>query len=366
MKIFVDLVILINMKYKKILVTGGAGFVGSHICLKFKERFLETELIAFDNLIRKGSELNVPRLEEAGVRFIKGDVRNRKDLEIEGVDLIIECSAEPSVMAGVNSSPEYLLDTNLGGAVNCFELARKANADIIFLSTSRVYPVKRLNELQYEEIETRFTLKDSQKILGASSKGISEAFPLDGVRTLYGATKLSAELLLAEYIENYGINGVINRCGLISGPWQMGKVDQGVIVYWFAHHLFKKPLAYFGFDGKGKQVRDVLHIDDLLELLFLQIQNIGAFNNQIYNVGGGKENSVSLLELTKLCEDITGNTVKISIQREDRPGDVRIYITDNSTIENKTDWKPKKSIKDTGKDIYAWMLENKQHLENIL
>jgi len=146
----------------------------------------------------------------------------------------------------------------------------------------------------------------------------------------------------------------------------MGKVDQGVIVYWFAHHIFRKPLAYFGFGGKGKQVRDVLHIDDLLQLLLLQIQNIGAFNNQIYNVGGGRENSISLLELTKLCEDITGNTVEFTLKKENRPGDVRMYITDNSYIENKTDWKPKKSIKDTGEDVYKWMIEHKKHLEHIL
>lgn len=353
------------MNYKKILVTGGAGFVGSYICLKLKEEFANVEVIAFDNLSRKGSQLNISRLESHGIRFIRGDVRNKKDLDMNDIDLIIECSAEPSVMAGISSSPEYLLETNVVGAINCFELARKSSADIIFLSTSRVYPVKRLNELQYEEIETRFTLKDSQKILGASSKGISEAFSLDGVRTLYGATKLSAELLLTEYIENYGIKGVINRCGLISGPWQMGKMDQGIIAYWLAAHIYGNNLSYIGWGGEGKQVRDVLHMNDLWSLLSIQIKDIQLFSGKIYNVGGGLGNSISLLELTNICKELSGDTVGIKHVPNTRAGDIRIYITDNTKIHSQTNWIPKKNVRTTVKEVYKWIIDNKEDLKNV-
>lgn len=359
------------MQYKKILITGGAGFVGSSVGIKLKEHYPNIEVVALDNLIRKGSELNPERLEKYGIKFVKGDVRKKKDLEIPGVDLLIECSAEPSVMAGITSSPEYLLETNLWGAVNCFEMARTQGADVVFLSTSRVYPVGMLNSLNFVEKDTRFELLPDQKVVGASDIGISESFPLDGPRTLYGTTKLSAELLLQEYIENYKIKGIIDRFGLISGPWQMGKVDQGVIVLWMANHFFKKPVNYIGFGGKGKQARDVLNVDDLFEVLDTQIKNIGKFSGSVYNIGGGADNSVSLLELSKLCQKITNNTVLENHVKETRPGDVKSYISDNSKIIEKFSelgikWTPKKNVENTLLEIHDWIKNNKKKLENIL
>jgi CDP-paratose 2-epimerase len=213
---------------RRILVTGGAGFVGANLSVALGER--GDEVIALDNLHRRGSELNVSRLREAGVQFVHGDVRSRDDLmAIDAVDAIVECSAEPSVLAGTraNGAP-YVVETNLLGAYHCFELARRDGAQVIFLSTSRVYPVAPLNGLRLRETETRFELEDDQPVPGASQDGIAEDFPLAGARTLYGATKLSAELLLAEYADAFGVRGAIDRCGVIAGPWQMGKVDQGV------------------------------------------------------------------------------------------------------------------------------------------
>lgn len=359
------------MEYRKILITGGAGFVGSSIGIKLKENYSDIEVIALDNLIRKGSQLNPPRLEKYGIKFVKGDVRNKKDLDIQGIDLLIECSAEPSVMAGVTSSPEYLLETNLWGAVNCFETARKEGTDVIFLSTSRVYPVAKLNSLNFVENETRYDLSDNQGEEGASKNGIAENFPLSGTRTLYGTTKLSAEFLLSEYIENYGIKGVINRFGLISGPWQMGKVDQGVVVLWMAHHIFKKPLKYIGFEGEGKQVRDVINVDDLFRILDIQIKNMDKFNGSVHNIGGGLTNSISLKELTKYCEEITGNKLQFQKVKETRPGDVKSYISDNSKIINKCKelnqvWSPKKNVRETLSEIYDWIKDNEQNLKSIL
>src|SRR3990167_8160098 len=175
------------MKYKKVLITGGAGFVGSNVCLALKKEYSDIHILALDNLRRRGSELNVARLADAGVDFVRGDVRNPKDLDIKGIDLIIECSAEPSVMAGVTSSPQYAVETNLVGAINCFEMARKNNSDVIFISTSRVYPIGPLNNLKYKEESTRFSLTNDQTNKGASKNGINEEFPLSGIRTIYGA-----------------------------------------------------------------------------------------------------------------------------------------------------------------------------------
>lgn len=353
------------MNYKNILVTGGAGFVGSNICIRLKEHYPNINVTALDNLIRKGSQLNVPRLKKYGVSFIKGDVRYKKDLAIKGIDFIIECSAEPSVMSGITSSPEYVLETNLIGAVNCFELARKTGSDVIFLSTSRVYPVELLNSLKYKEEAARFTLEGRQEIEGASDKGVEETFPLNGSRTFYGATKLSAELILAEYVENYGMKGAINRFGVIGGRWQMGKVDQGVVAYWMLQHVFGKQLKYIGFGGEGKQVRDILDIDDVFSLLDLQINNMSKFNGNTYNAGGGLKNSLSLKELTGYCQRLTGNTVPIEQVLEERAGDVRIYITDNSKITSETGWAPTKSVSQTLEKVYKWIVENKEELKDV-
>jgi len=354
------------MKYKNILIPGGAGFVGSNLAIKLKEKYPHISIIALDNLKRRGSELAINRLKKHDIEFIHGDIRNKEDLELNSnIDLILECSAEPSVLAGINSSPEYLINTNLEGTVNCLELARRKKAHFIFLSTSRVYPIKYLNNLKLKEGKTRFILEEKQEIRGVSKKGINEEFPLDKPRSLYGATKLASELLLAEYINNYQIKGAINRCGVITGPWQMGKVDQGVIVLWVARHIFKKPLSYIGYGGTGKQVRDILHIDDLFNLIDLEINNLDKFNGEVFNVGGGIKNSLSLLELTNLCQKITKNKIPISSVKENRVGDIPLYISDCSKIKKLSGWKPQKDVGETIFEISKWVKENKKELGMI-
>src|SRR5215472_1698665 len=148
------------------LVTGGAGFVGSHLALALKRSHPGMQVTALDNLHRRGSELNLERLAEGGVAFVRGDVRSPKDLSAiaPAPDLIVECSAEPSAQAGYGGSPEYLVETNLMGCFHCLELARRVKADFIFLSTSRVYPYGLLNALPFEELDTRFALADGQTI----------------------------------------------------------------------------------------------------------------------------------------------------------------------------------------------------------
>lgn len=351
----------------KILVTGGAGFVGSNLAIEFKKNRKDVQVVALDNLRRRGSELNIPRLKENGVEFVHGDIRNREDFEALGEsDVIVECSAEPSVLAGFESSPDYLLNTNLLGTINCLEYARKYGADIVFISTSRVYPVKRINNLKFIETSTRFELSGEQNVKGVSYKGYAEDFPLGGSRTLYGATKLASELVIQEYIEMYGLRGVINRCGVITGSWQMGKVDQGVVVLWVAKHHYKQPLSYIGFGGKGKQVRDLLHVKDLYRLLEIQMNDMDTHNGEIYNVGGGLERTVSLLELTNLCQKCTGNKIPIKSVNEDRAGDIRIYITDNSKITGKTGWKPEITVDQMIEEISNWIKENSEMLRPIL
>jgi CDP-paratose 2-epimerase len=356
------------MHYKNILITGGAGFVGSNLALRLKKDLPAARIVALDNLKRRGSEFNVSRLRDENVDFVHGDIRMPKDLATAGpsFDLILECSAEPSVLAGVDGNPSYVLQTNLTGTLNCLEVAREHGADFVFLSTSRVYPVRHLRNLNYVESGPRFELTDAQDVPGASQTGISEAFPLDGSRTLYGATKLASELVIAEYQETYGLRTLINRCGVITGPWQMGKVDQGVFALWLLAHHFNRPLSYIGYGGTGRQVRDLLHVDDLYDALAIQLDHLDDLQGETFNLGGGRPCSLSLRETTALCEEITGKTIEMSADPEERTGDIPIYLTDNSRLHDATGWKPAYDPEEVLADTYAWIQQHESSLQQIV
>jgi len=352
---------------KSILITGGAGFVGSCLAMGMKARFGATRVVALDNLRRRGSELNLPRLKAAGVEFLHGDIRNPADLAEAGAfDLLLECSAEPSVLAGIGGAPNYVLDTNLTGTLHCLEAARRHDAAIIFLSTSRVYPMATLRKLNYIEGETRLELDEHQPVLGVSTAGIAENFPLDGTRSLYGATKLASELILAEYLEMYNLRGIINRCGVLTGPWQMGKADQGVVVLWAARHIYGGTLNYIGYGGEGKQVRDLLHVDDLLELIFRQVDQLDDLTGQTFNVGGGRLVSASLQELTTLCQHFTGNSITVGGVPQNRAADIPLYLTDHAKISAATGWTPRHSVEATLESVCRWIQDNRDALARIL
>jgi CDP-paratose 2-epimerase len=351
----------------RVLITGGAGFVGASLGISLAARHPDWELVAYDNLHRRGSELNLPRLDAAGVHFVQGDVRDADGLmKTKPIDALIECSAEPSALAGTDGETAYTVHTNLTGAYNCLELARRDGAQIVFLSTSRVYPVKPQTQLAYDESPTRFELSDRQEIAGVSAAGISEDFPLEGARTLYGATKLAAELLIEEYASGFGLPTVVDRCGVITGPWQMGKVDQGVFAFWLFHHHFGLPLSYIGFGGAGKQVRDLLHVEDLIELVDEQLSDPQGWAGFVGNVGGGRDHSLSLLEATGICRELTGKEVPIEGVAETRPGDVPIFLADCGRLFERTEWRPSRDPRQTLADIQQWTVANESSLAEAL
>jgi CDP-paratose 2-epimerase len=347
-----------------ILVTGGCGFIGSSIAIALSDR--GHRVTCFDNLMRRGSEILLGRIREHGCTYVHGDIRNPGDFDRvrDGQSLLIECSAEPSVLVGTKGHEALgLININLFGSVNCFEYARIHKMPVIFLSTSRVYPYDRLNELKLEQQETRFEYLGRDA--GISFAGISVDYPLPGYRSMYGATKLSSELLLREYSKNFGIPSIIDRFGVVSGPWQLGKADQGVFAFWLAYHYFKKDLSYIGYGGKGKQVRDLLHIDDLIDLILAQIESVGSHYGTVFNAGGGRASNLSLVETTAHCRRITGNTVGVSSLPETRAADVPWYLTDNGATAPTFGWKPRRHPETILSDMYTWLRDHEEECKRI-
>jgi CDP-paratose 2-epimerase len=355
----------------RIFITGGAGFVGSHLALNFKNASRKNHVLVFDNLKRRGSELNIPRLKSAGVEFIHGDIRNPTDLDLVSgpFDLFIEASAEPSVLAGYRTgeSSHYALQTNLFGTAHCLEWARGRVGRLIFLSTSRVYSLQALRTLDLSLKEHRLvpTTKTLNQSSGLTENGITEDFSTNGGRSLYGTTKLASELLVQEYAASFGVPALVNRCGVICGPWQWGKVDQGVFTLWAARHVFGGPLSYTGFGGQGHQVRDLLHPEDLYRFIIKQLDYPGRWDGRPFNVGGGLDTSTSLKELTLLLQDLTGRHLEISSQPESTPVDIPWYVTDATLAQKSFQWQPQHSVKSIFSEILDWLKNNESILKPL-
>ena len=173
-------------------------------------------------------------------------------------------------------------------------------------------------------------------------------------------------MLIEEFSYAFNIKYLINRCGVISGPMQFGKQDQGFISLWIWHHMFKRSLKYIGYGGHGNQVRDVLHISDLVDLIRMQIRQFNKVFNNTFCVGGSNQSKTSLKELTKICEKITKN--KISFKKINKTSiyDIPFFVTDNSKVTKYYKWKPKKNILDIVKDTYKWIETNQKKLKKLI
>ena len=347
-----------------ILITGGAGFIGSNLAVVFSRKIPEARVTCFDNLYRRGSELNLLRLREHGVTFHYGDVRQKDSFPKGPFDFLIECSAEPSVLASAQSSA-YAYQTNLTGAYNCLEKARQWHSKFLFLSTSRVYPFSILEAHPWVETSERFVWRDFRTTAGLSDSGVSEQLAMEGARSMYGWTKYAAELLIEEYKAEFSLKAAINRCGVVAGPWQFGKVDQGVVTHWVLCHVLGRPLNYVGYGGHGKQVRDLLHVDDLCELVVQQTLDFDSWEGWRGNVAGGTSGSISLLELTTICQEIVGKAIAIGSIPEKRRADLRIFIGDCQRLFEKTDWRPKRSIEEIVADTYDWVVAHGKQLDSL-
>jgi CDP-paratose 2-epimerase len=351
----------------RVLITGGAGFVGSALARHFAAA--GHSVVVLDNLRRRGSERNVPELAARGVTFVHGDVRQPSDLEaLDGnFDVLIEASAEPSVLAGTTGSPRYVLEANLVGAFNCLEFARTRCAGLLFLSSSRIYSIEPLASLPLAAQGARLELAPGAQLPGgAGPDGISEHFARDSQRSFYGASKLAAEMLCQEYAAHTGLHVVVNRCGVIAGPGQFGKTDQGVFTLWVARHHFGRPLKYTGFGGRGLQVRDLLHPQDLCELVDLQLARLPALSGEVFNVGGGRAGSVSLQEYTALCREATGRVTRVEEDPATSAVDIPWYISDHTKVTSVMNWRPRRSPRVIAQDIAQWLRAHESTLSDLI
>ncbi len=330
----------------KLLITGICGFVGARLARSLVERITGIEIHGFDNLLRPGSEQNRIELTKCGVHYLHGDLRMRSDLEaLPACDWVIDAAANPSVLAGVDgrSSPRQLSEHNLGGTLNLLEYCRKHKAGLVLLSTSRVYSVRELASLPVRAQADSFVLDESKRLPdGVSPAGLTEAFSVRQPISLYGATKLSSEIMAIEYGLTFGFPVWIDRCGVLAGAGQFGTAEQGIFSYWIHAHAARRPLRYIGFGGHGYQVRDAFHPADLANLVAQQLRS-NPSADPIYNVGGGVRNSMSLAQLTAWCNDRFG-VFEPQPDARPRPFDIPWLVMDHTRTTNEFDWRPAYSL----------------------
>ena len=349
----------------RILITGGAGFLGSQLAFHLSER--HHQIVAMDNLVRRGSELNLKPFQRRGIAFAHGDVRSPEDFaNLTGrFDLICDASAQPSLVYGY-ANPVFDITNNTMGLVNALEFARRHSSPMIFCSTNRVYSADRVNAFPREEQPTRLVwAKEKSAVPGFDPvHGFSEEFSVDGGQHgIYGLSKIMSDLACQEYAHAFGVKTVVNRFSNLAGEGQFGKSEQGWVAWWVVAHHFGLPLRYIGWGGK--QVRDVLFVADICRLIELEIEKIDRLAGEVFNIGGGAACTLSPLEATTLLARKTGRSVPVTVDPETRKADFAIYISDIRKAERVLGWQPRIGIEEGFDRIIAWVRENEADLRGL-
>lgn len=333
----------------KILVTGGCGFIGTNVCLEAKER--GHEVIAFDNLVRPQTEENITILQNHGVKIVRGDIRNKVDLDKLPwyPDAIIHLAGQCGIPYSL-ISPLYDFEVNTVGVLNILDYARLGKIPVAFASSNKAY-TNITNTLPIRETETRymwdFSKMPKRSMLNISERGVSEQLPLDAfgefARTPYGTSKVASDLYCQEYYQCFGVPTVVNRMSCIYGLYQKGAQDQGW-VDWFIRQIVKGDGKITIF-GTGKQVRDMLFGSDCAKLYLDEVENIDKVKGKAYNVGGGISNKMSLLEAISSIEVESGKKASLTFE-EKRYGDQDIWYSDLAKIKEDLGWEPQISPKE--------------------
>ncbi len=334
------------MKY---LITGGAGFIGSNYVHRLLKR--GEHVTIYDNLSR--TKRNIEWLTETfgadSFRLIVGDVRDAEQLAnaAKDADVILHLAGQVAVTTSV-THPREDFESNALGTFNALEAARLSGKNPIFIysSTNKVYG--GMEEVELIEEPTRWRYKDL-------IYGCPETQPLD-FHSPYGCSKGTGDQYVRDYHRIYGMNTVVMRQSCISGPRQFGIEDQGWVAWFIIAALTGKPITIY---GDGKQVRDILFVDDLLDAYDIAIEKIEAAKGQVYNIGGGPENVMSIwAEFQPRLENLLG--AKIQTARGDwRPGDQRVFYADIRKAERELGWKPKINVEEGVTRLFEWVKENR-------
>jgi CDP-paratose 2-epimerase len=325
------------------LLTGACGFVGTTLARALVEDG-EADVVGCDSLVRPGSERNRAVLRALGVRLVHADLRCASDVDgLPPAEVVIDAAANPSVVAGIEgpTGSRQLVEHNLTGTVNLLEYCRRHRATFVLLSTSRVYSIAPLARLALDVVDDAFRPRPADGLVGFSAQGVGETFSTAPPVSLYGTTKVAAEQLALEYGDAFGFPVWVNRCGVLAGPGQFGRADQGIFSYWLAAWHAGRPLRYLGFGGNGHQVRDCLHPADLVPLIRAQLA-AGATSDRprIVNVGGGVASAMSLAQLSAWCTERFGPRDVVRDGR-DRPFDLPWVVLDAGLAADTWGWTPR-------------------------
>ena len=338
-----------------ILVIGGAGFIGCNIAEFYAQR--GENVVLFDNLSRKGAALNLAYLTEKyrNIKFVHGDIRNYSDLNIvfqkSSFDVVFHMAAQVAVTTSVQR-PKEDFEINAVGTFNILETMREINSGalLLYASTNKVYG--EMLDYEIEETSDRYQYKDHLE-------GISESCPLD-FHSPYGCSKGAADQYIIDYSRIYNLNTVVFRQSCIYGYRQFGIEDQGWVAWFTIAAAFGKKITIY---GDGKQIRDVLFIDDLVEAFDKALTNKEIVKGQAYNIGGGNF-QLSLLELLAFLEKYIGHKIRVEFT-DWRPGDQKVYVSNNAKAKRDLVWTPRISVEDGIKKLYEWVIANKDIFEKV-
>lgn len=337
---------------KHYLITGGAGFIGSNYVHRLLER--GERVTIYDNLIRAGASKNLAWLEEAfgknGSRLVVGDVADASLLEetARDADVILHLAGQVAVTTSV-TNPRDDFEANALGTFNALEAARASGRNPVFVyaSTNKVYG--GMEDVALAEDPTRWRYADLEH-------GCPETQPLD-FHSPYGCSKGTGDQYVRDYARIYGLPTVVMRQSCIYGPRQFGVEDQGWVAWFIIAAVLGRPITIY---GDGKQVRDVLHVDDLLDAYDAAIEKIDVAAGRVYNIGGGPQNVMSVwAEFGPILETLMGRPVEVA-RGDWRPGDQKVFYADIRKAENELGWKPNIGVEQGIERLFQWVKENKE------
>ncbi len=343
------------MSGRRVLITGGAGFIGCNLVNHFIQH--GDEVVIYDNLYRKGVKHNILWLRGQygdSFKMIKGDVRDYDTLlrSVEGAQLIIHTAGQTAVTTSV-ADPRQDFEINAAGTLNVLEAARFVGEDPIFiyLSSNKVYG--GMENVKVIEKESRYEYLTLEH-------GIDECQPLD-FYSPYGCSKGTGDQYVHDYARIYKLRSLVFRMSSIYGPRQFGMEDQAWVAYFVIAAVKGWPISIY---GDGKQVRDILFVEDLVQAVELACSNIQTTSGQIYNIGGGPTNTISIWrEFEPLLRALIGNPIPMLGYNEWRPGDQRVYISDIRKAMRDFGWKPTVRVAEGLERIYLWVVENQDLFE---